>query len=1136
MTTAGSPYSPDRPHDLGRPEEDVFGHGDYADALVDALTRAPTPFTVGVFGEWGVGKSTIIAAVKQRLPRAVAFAYFDAWRYEGDALRRQLLRDVARQLTDAKQLDRSFDMNRDLRDLDVEVSTPDEAGLSFSVRELIRAGLQLIVTLAFVYALLRIRTTAGLFTGKHASSDALSALVVSLVLAFVGLVVQPFKVVQRTLTTRRIEEPDQFSAKFEKLMGAVRAKRLVVAIDNLDRCSPEHAVEVLSTIKTYLEPSLEPPDRRLLGRFADEPSVKEAVFLIAADSDALRRHLVAQETHRSEGTDPDLVRRYVDEYLRKFFSATIPVRAMLDEDVRKFVEEHLRRVADAHGQSEALSRLAEMCGTGLRGNPRRVNQFANDLELRLALLAAREAEDSRGQRKIQPPISDNLLMVAKLLLVEEEWPARFAQLQANPRLLEEWERVARQAHGAPPPAAGTDDVEQPKPDPEWPRFAAFLRITADVTTPNIRAFLLLKQSQEEVQLPGFLAFRELVVAGDRDEVRARIDSQEFAPPEAFAARLPYLLRSETAEGFLDGARAVIDAAVTIPEFASLAVAGQVVANALDVPALRPELARLDPFAVFAVVAAHCAAEVNAVTQALFAEELAEQMAGLGPAEATERIAELAAALSVSGPLLAGARDVVVQGLAASPGNYKVVAPLLQAAPGLISVDIAEHAVRDVMQSDGLPTGELSPDAPALAIAELDLENDRVSPEVQSELLGHLAKLHTPAVVADGPRLTAMLAAQDRLVRRMSSAPADAFVRLFDHLQSMQTAIEVDVRARLLAFQHTLVSIIEDEGVVEELSARAASQFFAPDAPGALRYVVEHRDDLPFRPFIERELLTLARQPPLAGEAAQTIARYTENVSDGLREVVENLVSQQQWQVATQVVQTLRHELSPVGTELLATTLAAAQPTPAPPQFLVLVGALGEFVDASQVGTIHTLFTRQLDTGQPDATNAALSAFESLEAQPAFAEGVAPFLDHSLGRLEAMPHYAAPVPQMIWDFAARHVDRMLAEQRSRSNVRATEWLRVAPQTLAQLDASVRQLGEQSTNDERATLVQALLGVERLPIDMVLRQAYLQTASAIGHDRRSRAWQAVNDRLTELAGSHDPQEQSMAAAVRASIDAA
>jgi hypothetical protein len=55
-------------------------------------------------------------------------------------------------------------------------------------------------------------------------------------------------------------------------------------------------------------------------------------------------------------------------------------------------------------------------------------------------------------------------------------------------------------------------------------------------------------------------------------------------------------------------------------------------------------------------------------------------------------------------------------------------------------------------------------------------------------------------------------------------------------------------------------------------------------------------------------------------------------------------------------------------------------------------------------------------------------------------------------------------------------------------------------------------------------------------MVLRQAYLQTASAIGHDRRSRAWQAVNDRLTELAGSHDPQEQSMAAAVRASIDAA
>jgi putative ribosome biogenesis GTPase RsgA len=67
MAASTSPYSPDRPQDVFAPGGDVFGHGDYADALVKALTEAPPPFTVGIFGEWGVGKSTIIAAVRSRL-------------------------------------------------------------------------------------------------------------------------------------------------------------------------------------------------------------------------------------------------------------------------------------------------------------------------------------------------------------------------------------------------------------------------------------------------------------------------------------------------------------------------------------------------------------------------------------------------------------------------------------------------------------------------------------------------------------------------------------------------------------------------------------------------------------------------------------------------------------------------------------------------------------------------------------------------------------------------------------------------------------------------------------------------------------------------------------------------------------
>src|SRR5690349_12956543 len=78
---------------------DHFGHYAYSKTLARAVLDAVPPFTIGVFASWGVGKTTI---AKDHLERAlgesgasVAYAYFDVWKYEGDSLRRQFLRDTA---------------------------------------------------------------------------------------------------------------------------------------------------------------------------------------------------------------------------------------------------------------------------------------------------------------------------------------------------------------------------------------------------------------------------------------------------------------------------------------------------------------------------------------------------------------------------------------------------------------------------------------------------------------------------------------------------------------------------------------------------------------------------------------------------------------------------------------------------------------------------------------------------------------------------------------------------------------------------------------------------------------------------------------------------------------------------------
>lgn len=56
---------------------------------------------------------------------------------------------------------------------------------------------------------------------------------------------------------------------------------------------------------------------------------KQVVFVVSVDDQALRRHLIAKETERSREEDALAIRRYVDEYLAKFFSARLPILTRL---------------------------------------------------------------------------------------------------------------------------------------------------------------------------------------------------------------------------------------------------------------------------------------------------------------------------------------------------------------------------------------------------------------------------------------------------------------------------------------------------------------------------------------------------------------------------------------------------------------------------------------------------------------------------------------------------------------------------------------------------------------------------------------------------------------------------------------
>lgn len=90
-------------------EQDIrFGHIGIANNIQEIVANCPLPFTIGLFGKWGSGKTTILNVLTKKLRNdKVAVVNFDVWKHEGDALRRTFLIELVEQLKN-QGFDKSF--------------------------------------------------------------------------------------------------------------------------------------------------------------------------------------------------------------------------------------------------------------------------------------------------------------------------------------------------------------------------------------------------------------------------------------------------------------------------------------------------------------------------------------------------------------------------------------------------------------------------------------------------------------------------------------------------------------------------------------------------------------------------------------------------------------------------------------------------------------------------------------------------------------------------------------------------------------------------------------------------------------------------------------------------------------------
>jgi len=396
--------------------QDALDFGPYVDALADILLDpdARTPLTMGVFGAWGSGKTSLMKMIEARLKRATSngegggrqtyTVWFNAWLYsKEEALWRALVMQVLARVRRIRDLDEEAvaKLNTLSDQLD-RAARPAELGhLSIAAARLLEeegtGGAQ--ITLALRYGLDFLENIAqARQKGELAALKALRDQV---------------RRATSDLEQERVESLGRFQAQFKSLIEQYVLPRgyLVVFVDDLDRCLPDKAVEVLEAIKLFLD-------------------VPGCIFVLGLDPEAIED--AVRTRYRGEVK--------AREYLEKIIQLPFILPPIEDEAMRAYVESLAPALSDG--------RCAEVFAQGLTPNPRQVKRTLN-----IFLLLSRLVDKRAALAGAIAPVR-----LAKMVATQHAHPDLYALLRLRPGYLRDLEAFFRAADEAGRRGAGEEQL------------------------------------------------------------------------------------------------------------------------------------------------------------------------------------------------------------------------------------------------------------------------------------------------------------------------------------------------------------------------------------------------------------------------------------------------------------------------------------------------------------------------------------------------------------------------------------------------------------------------------------------------------------------------------------------------------
>lgn len=409
---------------------DLLNNETIAATIIKLLRDRPDqPVTVGVHGDWGAGKSSVLEMIEAGFAgeAEVLCLKFNGWRFQGfEDAKIALIEGIVTGLIEKRPaLTKAEEAVKDVfRRIDWLKVAKKAGGLAFT-------------TLTGIPTPDQIQVIVGKLEGfvadpaKLATKENIEGAIESVK----GLL----KPKGDGETTNVPEEINAFRKAFDDLLKKAGVEQLVVLIDDLDRCLPDTAIETLEAVRLFVFTS-------------------RTAFVVAAD-EAMIEYAVRK--HFPDLPDTTGPQTYARNYLEKLIQVPFRIPALGDTETRIYVtlllvgaelgendaafnalisaaRERLKRpwtagaldattvrtalkdkAARANNALTLSDQIGPILASGTKGNPRQIKRFLNSLVLRQRTAEARGFGDD-----VKLPV------LAKLMLAERFLPRFFDQIAA----------------------------------------------------------------------------------------------------------------------------------------------------------------------------------------------------------------------------------------------------------------------------------------------------------------------------------------------------------------------------------------------------------------------------------------------------------------------------------------------------------------------------------------------------------------------------------------------------------------------------------------------------------------------------------------------------------------------------------